>query len=549
MNSRLAPVTLMLLGFASASLPAQRIDSTTALVDRAFDAFRDTEGPGCAVGVGRSGRVVYERGYGMANLETGTPIRPSSIFHVASVSKQFTAAAIMLLERDGKLSVDDDIRKFVPEIPSYGKPITIRHLMTHTSGLRDQWDLLALARGRFEENRITEADVMDIMPRQTALNFDPGAEYVYSNTGFTLMGVIIKRVSGKSLREFADERIFKPLGMNSTHFHDDYTMVVPGRTSAYSPANANGQRWRVSIPNYDTYGATSLFTTVGDLLKWQANFDTPVVGDAAMLARMQERTVLTNGDTSNYGFGITNATYRGARVVEHGGADAGYRSHLARFPQHDLSVAIACNTSSVNATQLARRVADAYLGPALAATPVQQQAAPVPVERLARRVGTYMDPVTMLVVQLIMRDGRLMVAPNGAVLIPLDENRFALPGQAGDLIFDEGENAGYQRRFPNQQPLRFLRKTPVAPTAPLLARYQGEYVSAELGGAVYRVTVKDSTLMFATGTSQPFPARLVFADTFLGNGYTIQFSRAGSNVTGFDVTNGRIRHVRFRKNP
>ena len=270
-------VLVALPAMVSAQSGMTRTDSLARAVDRVFDAWRDTDGPGCAVGVSRNGTRALERGYGMANLETDTPIRPSSIFHVASVSKQFTAMSIMLLGADGKLSVDDDIRKYLPEIPDYGTPITIRHLLTHTSGLRDQWNLIALARGRFEENRITEADVMDIVPRQTALNFTPGAEYVYSNTGFTLLGVIVKRVSGKSLRDFADERIFKPLGMTNTHFHDDYTMLVRGRTSAYEPRD--GVRWRVSIPNFDTYGATSLFTTVGDLLKWEANFDAPIVGD------------------------------------------------------------------------------------------------------------------------------------------------------------------------------------------------------------------------------------------------------------------------------
>ncbi|HEY4132314.1 MAG TPA: serine hydrolase domain-containing protein, partial [Gemmatimonadaceae bacterium] len=285
-------------------------DSMARAIDKVFDAWRSTNGPGCAVGVGRNGNVMFERGYGMANLETGTPITPSSIFHVASVSKQFTAMSIMLLEHDGKLSVNDNIRKYLPEIPDYGTPITIRHLLTHTSGLRDQWSLMYLQRGRFEEDRITEADVMDIVPRQTALNFTPGAEYLYSNTGFTLLGVIVKRVSGKSLRDFADERIFKPLGMTHTHFHDDYSMLVPGRTSAYEP---RGNSWRVSIPNFDVYGATSLFTTVGDLLTWEANFDNPTIADRTIVSRMEAPTILTNGDTSTYGFGLIAGTYRGAR--------------------------------------------------------------------------------------------------------------------------------------------------------------------------------------------------------------------------------------------
>src|SRR5438105_4945166 len=350
---------------ASTSI-AQSGDSLTRAIDRVFESWRDTDGPGCAVGVSRDGNIVLERGYGMANLETDTPIRPSSIFHVASVSKQFTAAAIMLLERDGKLSLDDNIRKYLPEIPDYGTPITIRHLLTHTSGLRDQWELLAFARGRFEEDRITEADVLDIVSRQTALNFKPGAEYAYSNTGFTLLGVIVKRVSGQSLRDFADERIFKPLGMTRTHFHDDYTMLVPGRTSAYEPRRGPGARWRVGIPNFDTYGPTSLFTTVGDLLKWEANLDRPVVGDARMFARMQVPTPLTTGDTSSYGFGLVMGNYRGGRVVEHNGADAGYRSYVGRFPDKGLAIAIACNAATANTTALARGVADAYLGSTLA---------------------------------------------------------------------------------------------------------------------------------------------------------------------------------------
>jgi CubicO group peptidase (beta-lactamase class C family) len=209
-------------------------DSTRVALNRVFAAWSAADGPGCAVGVSRDGAVVFQNGYGLANLETETPITPSSIFHVASVSKQFTAAAVMLLAREGKLSLDDDVRRYLPELPDFGHRITLRHLLTHTSGLRDQWDLLAMARGRFEENRITEDDVLEIVGRQKALNFVPGTEYLYSNTGYTLAAVVVRRVSGKSLREFADERIFKPLGMGDTHFHDDYTMVVKGRAGGAS---------------------------------------------------------------------------------------------------------------------------------------------------------------------------------------------------------------------------------------------------------------------------------------------------------------------------
>lgn len=524
-------------------------DSTSAKIDRVFIAYRDTTGPGCAVGVGREGKTVFERGYGMANLETGTPIRPASIFHVASVSKQFTAAAIMLLVRDGKLSVDDDIRKYVPEVPSYGKTITVRHLLNHTSGLRDQWDLLSIARGRFEEERITEADVLDIVARQKALNFPPGTEYVYSNTGYTLLGTIVKRVSGQSLRDFVDARIFKPLGMSNTHFHDDYTMIVPGRTSAYA---RRGAGWRVSIPNFDTYGATSLFTTVGDLLKWEANLDKPVVGDRAMVDLMETRGLLASGDTISYGYGLTMGQYRGARFVEHSGGDAGYRSFVGRFPEHDLAVAIACNASTANTTALARGVADAVLGTRLSALVSAEPivAVPVPAAALARRVGTYIQPTTLQVIELALReDGRLMIGrESGQVLTPLAENRFRLGGQAGELVFADGERAGFERRAVGGggRPVPFAWHAPVTANAKMLAPYAGEYFSEELN-ATYRIAANDSTLMIRTRTSNALVARMVSADTFLAGNYTIQFQRKGGKPSGFEVTNGRMRRVRFER--
>ncbi|MDB4873764.1 MAG: aminopeptidase [Gemmatimonadetes bacterium] len=549
---RLSLILVVIPAIAAAQPRMSPADSLARAIDRVFDGWRDTEGPGCAVGVSRNGRSVYERGYGMANLETATPIRPSSIFHVASVSKQFTAAAIMLLARDGKLSVDDDIRKYLPEMPSYGTPITIRHLLTHTSGLRDQWSLLALARGRFEEDRITEADVMDIVPRQTALNFKPGAEYVYSNTGFTLLAVIVKRVSGQSLREFADQRIFKPLGMTSTHFHDDYTMLVPGRTSAYEPRDG-ALGWRVGIPNFDVYGATSLFTTVGDLLKWEANLDKPVVGDAEMVSRMQMPTPLTTGDTSNYGFGLTMSRYRGARVVEHNGADAGYRSYVGRFPELGVGIAIECNGATANTTALARGVADAVLrgelGPAQAEV-MPQATATVSAELLARRAGVYVQPTTLQIVELSVRNGALIMGRQaGPALVPVSENRFRMPGQPVELVFANGEHAGFDRAAPGVKPVTYEWRQSVAPTKAVLSAFAGRYVSDELGGAIYRVTATDSTIELATGTSTPFPARPVFANTFLGAGYTIQFSEAKSRVTGFEITDSRMRRVKFVRMP
>jgi CubicO group peptidase (beta-lactamase class C family) len=506
------------------------------------------------VGVSRGGRVVFQQGYGLANLETLTPIRPGSIFHAASIAKQFTSAAILLLERDGKLSLDDDIRKYVPEVPDYGTAITIRHLLTHTSGLRDELELVYFARGRFEEDRITEADVMDLISRQTALNFVPGSESVYSNTGYTLAALIVKRASGQSLRDFAAERIFRPLGMSSTHFHDDFTMVVPGRTSGYERRGGPDGPWRVAVSPYDIYGSTNLLTTVGDILKWAANFDRPIVGDDALFMRMRATATLTNGDTSEYGLGLRRErSYRGTRVLESTGNDPGYQVYVGRYPDQQFDVVVMCNAgSAANPTLLAHGVADVLLGRdvATASPATTQTGTAVPTASLSAHAGVYMEPTTGAIVGLVMRDSQLAIAGSGGrALIPLGSNRFAVVGEAGDLLFSADARAGYLRRIPGQRALRFEWHEPVAPSRQTLAPYAGEYVSPELGGAVYHVTATDSTLVMRVNAAPPLIAHVVFEDTFLSGGYTIQFTKSGRKVTGFEVTNARMRRVKFTKRP
>lgn len=521
-------------------------DTTLAAVDRIFAPFSATTTPGCAVGVARGGEVVLERGYGMANLETDTPIRPGSIFHVASVSKQFTAAAILLLAREGKLSLDDEVRRYVPELPDYGTPITIRQMLQHTSGLRDQWELLRLARGRFEEERITEADVMDIVPRQRALNFEPGTEYTYSNTGYTLAAVIVKRVSGKSLKEFADERIFRPLGMTSTHFHDDYTMLVRGRTSAYAPRGPG--QWRVSIPNFDTYGATSLYTTVGDLLKWEANLDAATVGDREMYAEMETSAVLANGDTTGYGLGLALERHRGERLVGHGGADAGYRSWVGRIPSRQLAVTLACNYATANAAALGKRVMDVFLGVAPDAASAAAPPAALPEAELARWAGVFASPASEAVLRISVRDGGLILGRmQGPALLPEGPGRFRVGDGPTRLVFPNEDPSVLEIGNPESglRPRRFERREPAVLTPRQLAEYAGTYRSDELGGAVYTITATDSTLVLRTRTAAPIVATPVFADVFEAGGSTLRFTRSRAGIAGFLLSGGRVRRVEF----
>jgi CubicO group peptidase (beta-lactamase class C family) len=365
-------LALFLLIITSALLPSAASQSpvvSEASVDAVFSRW-NTDSPGCAVGVARAGQPVLQKAYGMADLEHDVPNKPDTIFEAGSVSKQFTAAAVLLLAREGKLSLDDPARKYVPELPDYGKPLTIRHMLQHTSGLRDWGEIAAIA-GWPRTSRVhTHAHVLDIVSRQKALNFPSGTQYSYSNTGYNLAAVIVSRVSGTSFAEFSQERIFKPLGMTRTSWRDDYTRIVKDRAIAYS-ASAAG--FRQNMPFENVHGNGGLLTTVGDLLKWNANFITPTVGDATFLKIQQDPGNFPDGKPQSYALGLMIGMYKGVPEVSHSGSTAGYRAHLTRYPQQGhLSVAVLCNVSSANATQAAERVADLYLGDALKPEPARQ---------------------------------------------------------------------------------------------------------------------------------------------------------------------------------
>jgi CubicO group peptidase (beta-lactamase class C family) len=539
----LLALTGSLSGAAGAQAGLSSADTITRVLDRVFDRWRGTDGPGCAVGVSWRGHPVYTRAYGMANLETGTPMRPSSRFMLASVSKQFTAMAILLLERDGRLSIDDDIRKYVPEVPNYGTPVTIRHLLTHTSGLRDPIEVLYLARGRKEESLVTEADILDIVSRQKALNSAPDAEYHYNNGAYVLLGLIVKRVAGKPLRVFADERIFKPLGMMSTNVRDDVAMPVPERATAYV-TSAGG--WQLAATYANPPGAATVFATVDDLLKWETNIDRPVVGDRALFDAMQTSAVLTNGDSTHYGFGLMLGRYRGARAISHGGIESGYRAFLSRFPEHGFAIAIACNASSADPVALAQRVVDAFIGDSLAA--VQEAAAPVavklPLAMLQRRVGAYIQPTMQELLQLTVRDGQLVAG--STALTAVSTTRFVGPFR--EITFADGEHAGFDvRLLKGGRAVPYVWLPPAVASPVALSAYAGEYCSEELD-ACLRVSPQDTVLTFRKGARTSL-ARPVFADGFTWLSNLVQFHRDGAKVSGFEVSNAEMRHVQFVRSP
>lgn len=337
--------------------PFASADENSEQVDQLFAKWDREDSPGAVVAVVRDGKTLYSNGYGQANLEHGVPNTPSTIFHVASVSKQFTAFAIFLLEEDGKLSLDDDVRKHLPELHEFNDTIELRHLIHHTSGLRDQWELLVLAGWRMDDV-ITHSDVLELAKTQTELNFPPGEKYLYCNMGYTLLAEIVKRVSGKSLKEFCHERIFVPLEMDNTHFHDDHRQIVPNRSDCYWPMRRG---WQKAVLSYAVVGATSLLTTAEDLAKWQRNFEVQTIGNEATHKQLETRAVLNNGEEINYAGGVYHGSVSGNPTLGHSGGDAGYVCHVERFTEKNLSVIVLANTSNVPTAQLAHQVGMLYL--------------------------------------------------------------------------------------------------------------------------------------------------------------------------------------------
>jgi CubicO group peptidase (beta-lactamase class C family) len=332
-----------------------------AEVDRVFATWDRRDSPGCALAVYKDDRIVYERGYGMADLEHDVRISPATVFYAGSVSKQFTAFAAALAIQQGRLQLDDSIRKFLPELPPYADAITIRHLVHHTSGLRDFYTLLSIA-GRRQDALYDNASILRLAARQTALNFDPGNDYLYSNTGYTLLAIVIGRATGGSFADFAQAQIFKPLGMHASHFGDDASKLVKGRAYGYT-WGSRGEA-RLDTPGGERVGAGGLFTTVRDLLRWDQNFYSAKVGGKSVIEQVQASGSLNSGKPLTYAWGLQIGTYRGLRVVEHSGSLGGYRAHFARYPERHASVAVLCNLAVITPGPLARQIADIVIGDA-----------------------------------------------------------------------------------------------------------------------------------------------------------------------------------------
>jgi CubicO group peptidase (beta-lactamase class C family) len=520
-------------------------------IDSLFADWKKPDSPGFAIGLVKEGRLVYSRGYGMASLEHNVRITPATLFDVGSTSKQFVACCSAILEKRGKLSVEDDVRKYIPELPDYGVTVRIRHLISHTSGIRDYLALMELAGMRYE-NEYPDAEIMELVFRQKKLNFRPGDEFLYSNSGYLLLGEIIKRVSGQTLREFAERNIFSPLGMRDTRFHDDFAEVVKNKATGYSISK---DKVRLDISLFDVVGDGGINTTVEDLARWDGNFcRNTLEGGAELVKRITEPWKLNNGKRLDYAWGLFVTEYRGQKLISHGGAWVGYRADLIRFPEKDFSVICLANFSQAKPTPIAKQIADICLAGELkgpASPPVQSSAvaavAPARINKI--KTGLYLSIATGKFIEISVKLKKLFLRDEDSTyeLFPVSSFGFVIASGAKEVLL---ERAG--SKIPrislkklNGDTLVYERILPPALGPKVIRSLAGHYYSAELG-TEYQVRALSGKLNLERRGFPCEDLKRVRGGLFAGEAVSIEFPRVGGrNANTFMLNSGRVRGVVF----
>lgn len=523
---------------------------SSSQIDQLFAEYNNSGSPGCSVGISRAGTVVYEHGYGMADLEWNMSITPATVMGAASISKQFTAMSILLLAQRGQLSIDDQVSKYIPEWSDREHPVTIRHLLTHTSGLREGFSLLGIS-GTPQGNEV----MVQMLARQRGVNSAAGTEFLYNNGAYNLLGTIVKRVSGQSLRTFAEANIFKPLGMTHTQIRDDPGLLIPNRATGYTrdEHGVHAKSEAVGIT-----GNAGLYTTPHDLLLWERNFDEARVGTRETLAAMQKPAILTSGRPVDYGFGLFLLKYRGVGTVEHSGGDSGISANLVRYPDQKLAIALLCNSDAINPIVLTHKITDLYLADVLAPLPPAKTTPPphpdLSAADLSARAGLYRNTSDKGTpdLRISVRDARLIghsfYRDDADFELNLTDARQAA-GPAGTVFEFIPAAAGHPAEWRVTGQPTFegtFQLTTFMPQAAELRSLAGQYWSDELQAA-YRVIAKDSTLMIQPPGGQAVPVQPFGKDAFAGSGAgIISFLRdARGTATGFTLSVYSLRGLRF----
>ena len=562
------PITFAAALLATLALPssasAQHIigarDSFALRTDSVFQRFDRTDSPGCALGVYQDGKLRYARGYGMASLAHGVALSPRSVLDIGSISKQFTAMAILMLQKEGKLSIDDPIRKYIPEMPAYADRITIRRALSQTSGLRDLYIMMGQSGRTFAGDTV---DALRVITRSAEPNYEPGARYLYTNSGWILAAQIVYRLTGKTLAQFAQERIFAPLGMHETLYHDDVTTIIPNGAESYSPRQGGGYRDARSTYDGAIVGAGAVHTSVEDFGRWLNNYDEATVGGRDIIDIMTTATKLTDGSPATsgpnqaYAVGLSVGSVRGLRTISHGGSWAGFRGHFIRFPDQRFAVATFCNLSTSGPDSLARKVAGIYLGNRMqpdsaSAWTVALASAPraeLPAASLRPFAGVWRN-AERGEVRRTRLVGDTLFAIGGTErtrIVPLGDGRFRA-GPYTELRF-EGDPAAPTRMLVRTtgETVTFMRADSVALSPAQLAEYAGSYRSEEVD-ATHNWTVEKGQLVLYVNDRRIGVLEPAYKDGFVRGGNVIDVQRdSRGRITGFVVEAGRVRHLRFTR--
>ena len=495
--------------------------------------------PGCAVGVSLNGESVFEKAFGLAEMEHNIPNTAQTIFESGSVAKQFTAAALVLLQQEGKLNIDDPVRKYIPELPDYGAPLTIRHLLNHTAGLRDWGSVMSLTGAGRGDRVISQGLAVDVVLRQKHLDFKPGAEYSYSNSGYQLAAEIVERVTKQKFPAFVEDRLFKPLGMTKSSTRDDYSRLVQGRAQAYS-RQGNGP-WRLNMPFMNVYGNGGMLTTVGDWLKWNAMLEART-WNAALVDALETQGVLNDGRKITYALGLVVDKYKGTKDVSHGGSTAGYQTFLARYPDQKLSVAVLCNGTSPSAGTLAASVTDEILGP-FPEGPKPPEGTKVPEEQLKKYAGIWKNDVTRNVNPMTLDKGELKIG--NTALKPKPDGSFVLG--AANLRFADGSPLTAAITNPDGSVSRLTQVPEWKPVATELDEFKGDWHSDE-AQAAFTFDIEGEKAFMVQRPTTKLPLTPVYKDHFSTQGYVVWVTRdKAGKIDKLHVGGSRMRDMLFER--
>ena len=553
---------IALAAFTSRATNVFAADSSAqaSQVDRLFGSQSNPTSPGCAVAVMKDGDPAYEHGYGMADLDHNVKITRATVFYVGSMSKQFTAMAILMLVQDGRISLDDPIRKYVPEVPDFGVPITLRQMLAHTSGLRDYEQLLWFDGWRLDSpDLLTDGDVLYIVSRQKELNFLPGSDYAYSNTNYELLGHVVSRVSGQSLQQFTTARIFEPLGMQHTYFRQNHGEVIRDLATPYEDSHGV---FLVSVPNYDTVGATNVVTTLDDLARWDQNLYLGRIGGPELVRQLLEPGKLQDGIPLTYGNGWFVNNLGSLKIEETGAAgDAGYIAGMTRFPDQHLSVAILCNLASIDPQALGIRIGDIYLNGRVSAA-IAASKAPAPAqlrlspELSAKVVGTYVAPGENFILKIQRLPDGLWAhwfwgpsSINGQIET-LAENRLRFPGiEQMDLGIDGNVSLKERGSGMRLRSTEYTRVPEYQPREADLLQFSGTYSSKELDVPL-AVSLEGPRLILRTPKAAPCLLVALARDLFVGSGMRVRFTRDSRGAVSGLLLSGRwnrVQNLRFER--